>query len=74
MTRSAIILFSFLALFSLASLTSAQQSDSPERVKKLLNQVDDLWRGESSYAVTSMRVKTEHYTRTMRMEGWSKGK
>ena len=36
--------------------------------------VDDLWRGKSSYAVVTMRVQTAHYTRTMRMEGWSKGK
>jgi len=45
-----------------------------DRVKDLLNEVDDLWRGNSSYAVTSMQVKTEHYQRTMKMEGWSKGK
>jgi hypothetical protein len=53
------------------------ETDSSEqilRVKALLNEVDDLWRGNSSYAITSMQVKTEHYTRTMRMEGWSKGK
>jgi len=45
-----------------------------ERTSRILNIVDDLWRGSSSYAVVTMRVKTEHYTRTMRMEGWSKGK
>lgn len=44
------------------------------RASKILAEVDDLWRGESSYAITKMVVKTEHYTRTMRMEGWSKGK
>jgi len=35
------------------------------RVKRLLNEMDDLWRGESSYAVTTMQVKTEHYIRTL---------
>lgn len=44
------------------------------RVKAILNEVDDMWRGQSSYAVTTMEVKTEHYQRTMKMEGWSKGK
>lgn len=44
------------------------------RVQALLNEVDDMWRGKSSYAKTIMQVKTEHYTRTMKMEGWSKGK
>lgn len=49
-------------------------SESSDRVTALLNEIDDLWRGQSSYAVTTMQVKTEHYTRTMRLEGWSKGK
>jgi Outer membrane lipoprotein-sorting protein len=44
------------------------------RASKILRSVDDLWRGRSSHAITTMRVKTKHYTRTMRMEGWSKGK
>jgi len=49
-------------------------ADEPSRVKQLLTEVDDLWRGNSSYAITSMHVRTAHYNRTMRMEGWSKGK
>jgi hypothetical protein len=55
---------------------SAEPSSTEQtsRVKTLLNKIDDLWRGNSSYAITSMKVETEHYTRTMRMEGWSKGK
>lgn len=48
--------------------------DNTARASKILAEIDDLWRGESSYAITKMVVKTEHYTRTMRMEGWSKGK
>lgn len=49
-------------------------STETARVQALLNEVDDMWRGKSSYAKTIMHVKTEHYTRTMKMEGWSKGK
>lgn len=56
----------------------ATEADEPAETKtrtsEILNIVDDLWRGESSYVVVTMRVKTKHYTRTMRMEGWSKGK
>lgn len=44
-----------------------------EKAKKILREIDDLWRGESSYGRFTMRVKTEHYTRTLQMEGWSKG-
>jgi len=52
----------------------AETAQGADRVKALLNEVDDLWRGQSSYAVTTMHVKTDHYERTMKMEGWSKGK
>jgi len=40
---------------------------------KMLREIDDLWRGDSSFAKVTMKVKTRHYTRTMRMEVWSKG-
>tara|TARA_R110002111_G_scaffold35012_19_gene68989 strand:- start:333 stop:1103 length:771 start_codon:yes stop_codon:yes gene_type:complete len=64
-----------LVLLLLAALPlQAETETRAERVKILLNEVDDLWRGKSSYAVTTMHVKTEHYERTMKMEGWSKGK
>ena len=34
--------------------TYAETEDSVDRVKALLSKVDDLWRGQSSYAITSM--------------------
>lgn len=60
-----------LTMMLFSTLTSA---DDSSRVKALLNEIDDMWRGKSSYAITTMLVKTEHYTRHMKMEGWSKGK
>jgi len=42
--------------------------------KEILDYVDDLYRGESSYAKMTMKVQTEHWTREMKMEGWSEGK
>ena len=55
-------------------LISFAADETTARAKQILAEVDDLWRGKSSYAITRMQVKTRHYTRTMRMEGWSKGK
>jgi len=63
-----------LATLLLSAPDFATAADNSNRTSQILNAVDDLWRGSSSYAVVTMRVKTEHYTRTMRMEGWSKGK
>ncbi len=45
-----------------------------QKAFRILDQVDDLWRGSSSHTILSMRVQTEHYTRSMQMEAWSKGK
>lgn len=59
-----------LALLCISPLSHANS----ERVSSLLSEIDDLWRGQSSHALTTMQVKTEHYTRTMQMEAWSKGK
>jgi len=63
-----------LLLFVGSPSFAADLAADKDRTSLILNKVDDLWRGSSSYAVVTMQVKTEHYTRTMRMEGWSKGK
>lgn len=60
-------------LFSQGVLSYAEEAGE-DRTTSILRAVDDLWRGDSSHAVVTMKVKTEHYIRTMRMEGWSKGK
>lgn len=60
-----------ICLFSTPLLADEITED---RTSRILREVDDLWRGNSSYSVAVMRVQTEHYTRTMKMEGWSKGK
>ncbi len=45
-----------------------------QRTKDILAEVDNLWRGTSSYALATLKVQTKHYSRTMTMESWSKGK
>ena len=71
------ILFSIL-IFALPTASNATveppSTASVERAKEILKRIDDLWRGDSSYAIFSMHVRTEHYQRSMQMEAWSKGK
>ena len=50
------------------------QDDPRARAREILRKVDDMWRGTSSHSILTMQVKTAHYIRNMRMEGWSKGK
>lgn len=40
---------------------------------KILKKIDDLWRGESSRSIVTMRVKTTHWERTLTMEIFSEG-
>jgi len=59
---------SLLAL-ALVLPTAAELPD----VDTLLDRVDDVWRGDSSKAEVTMKVKTAHYERTMRMRAWTMG-
>jgi outer membrane lipoprotein-sorting protein len=76
MPRKIIIIFSLIAALLCPATRSFAQTDNPaaKKAKEILRQVDDMWRGTSSHSILAMQVKTSHYTRDMRMEGWSKGK
>ncbi len=56
-------------LLSTAALAQAQEIDG----KAILRQLDDLYRGQSSVARTTMHIKTEHWERTLEMQAYSKG-
>jgi hypothetical protein len=47
---------------------------TPEFARALLERVDDMYRGAQSHGVMEMEVKTRHWTRSMTIEAWSKGK
>ena len=64
-SRLALIPFFFI-------INLAQAAD--QRTTDILAEIDDLWRGKSSYTLATLNVKTKHYTRSMTMESWSKGK
>lgn len=64
----------WLAVLITAAPAPCVQETPSERAERILREVDDMWRGKSSDVTFSMQVKTVHYTRNMRMRGWSKGK
>jgi outer membrane lipoprotein-sorting protein len=59
------------ALVLLALLLPAAANEPTAR--ELLDQVDDLHRGTSSHALSTMHVKTSRWDRTLSMEVWSEG-
>ncbi len=61
-------------IFVGAGAMSTGIAAEPGQVADYLNEIDDMWRGKSSKATVSMNVKTAHYSRSMKMRVWSKGK
>jgi outer membrane lipoprotein-sorting protein len=76
MSRALIIIISVILAIAVHPGISFTQPDDTaiERAKEILRELDDMWRGSSSYTVFTMKVKTAHYSREMKLEGWSKGK
>jgi outer membrane lipoprotein-sorting protein len=62
------------AALLLAPPLPAAGGEKTVTAREVLDHIDDLFRGTSSYGTFSMKVVTEHYTREMKMEAWSKGK
>lgn len=64
------LLLVLITLFCNQTMAAQEFNNATE----LMRHIDRMWRSDSSYAVMSMQVKTQHYERTMKMEAWSKGK
>lgn len=62
-----------LGVPGLALASPRPAKDSPGFAAWVMDQIDDMHRGSSSHGVLSMTVKTEHWTRTLSMESWSRG-
>lgn len=67
---AALVLTPALSLAPLA----ARAADGADELAAYLDEIDDMYRGRSSEAEVTMRVKTAHYERNMSMRAWSKGK
>lgn len=72
--RGAALATLLLAAPRLAAAAPPRPSpDAPEFAAWVMDQIDDMHRGASSHAVLTMTVQTEHWTRTLSMEAWSRG-
>lgn len=52
---------------------AAQADVSEDRIRELLEETDDMHRGESSHGKLTMHVKTERWERELTMESWAQG-
>ena len=55
-------------------ISSGALARDTETPRAILDRIDDLYRGQSSHAIMDMRVATEHWTRALKLETWSKGR
>jgi outer membrane lipoprotein-sorting protein len=62
-----------LLLVVLAGAPTLAADDPSTRARQILDHVDDLFRGDSAHGQAEMTIETEHWTRTLEMEFWSKG-
>lgn len=64
-----VIVFSALCVSPFAAAQNRKLS-----TKEILDRIDDLYRSSSSHGFFTMKVSTEHWTRELKLEEWSKGK
>ena len=62
-----------IATGAVLCVASAAGAEGPS-AREILDRVDDLYRGESSRAIMTMKVVSANWTRELRMEAWSQGK
>ncbi len=62
------------AAVAAAATDSLPPPGTPAFARAVLERVDDMHRGDQAHAIMEMEVKTRHWTRSMSLESWSKGK
>jgi len=73
-----VAMLSVVSLGAVASPVSGEEGaapdpDSPDFAAYVMNKIDDQYRGEKSRGIMEMKVKTQHWTRTMKFESWTLG-
>ena len=64
-----LVTLSLLLLFVLHSESLSEELSS----QAILDKIDKMWRGESSRGTFSMKIKTAHWERNLRIKSWTKG-
>jgi hypothetical protein len=72
MTFPARILLLVPLILSIAGASYGQTGDEG-RARRILAEIDDLWRADSSNSTVEMKVVTANYTRRITMESWTLG-
>jgi len=67
-------LFIFILTGILFHLLFLSESQSTELTpKEILDKIDKMWTGKSSIGTYTMKIKTTHWERTLRIKSWTRG-
>lgn len=72
MRRSSALARMIIGSLLVAAATAAGRQ-TQESAREIIDRVDRILRGESSYGTATMQVETEHWERMLEMEVWSLG-
>ena len=73
-TRKNILLISFLAaFFNLGFISQTMAAEHKPDIKKILDNVDRLYRSEHSFGTLEMRIETPDWKRTLDINVWASG-
>jgi outer membrane lipoprotein-sorting protein len=71
--RALLSIITFLLLVCLPAGRIAAATEV-ERARRIMAEIDDMWRADSSRSTVSMKVVTANYSRQVTMENWTLGK
>ncbi|MFZ5979884.1 MAG: outer membrane lipoprotein-sorting protein, partial [Candidatus Zixiibacteriota bacterium] len=67
------IWFLLLAGLTVMGVTVGAEEYTDADIKRLIHEVDTLYRSEASYAELEMEIITPHWQRTLAMDSWTEG-
>ena len=70
----AILVTCWLAVMGLTATTAWSAEPDSLEVRKIIKEIDELYRSTSSYAEIEMEITNPHWQRTMTMKAWSLGR
>jgi len=69
------VLLALLGVLAYGTATAGEPSLTRTlTAREMLDRIDDLFRGATSHGVMTMKVKTAHWSRELKLEEWSEGK
>ncbi len=71
--RYKVLIWTLLSLMLCMSQLNAAENLSPDEIKNIIREIDQLYRSDNSYSELEMEIVTPNWQRTLEMMAWSSG-